>query len=97
MVDPIFTYVSGIVFLVLIIGSMLYLTFSTLDVEEGDENPGESVVVGVDDEESPSGEDDAGADPAAEEADEDDEGPADEAEGEPADEDGDEPGDEADG
>lgn len=45
MVDPIFTYVGGIAFLVLIIGSMLYLTFSTEGVE--DDNPGESVVKGV--------------------------------------------------
>lgn len=58
MVDPIFTYVGGIAFLVLIIGSMLYLTFSTLDIEEGDENPGESVVGGVEDEE-PASDDDA--------------------------------------
>ena len=45
MVDPIFTYVGGIAFLVLIIGSMLYLTFSTQGVE--DDSPGESVVKGV--------------------------------------------------
>jgi hypothetical protein len=47
MVDPIFTYVGGIAFLVLIIGTMLYLTFSTLDIDEGDEYPSESVVKGV--------------------------------------------------
>ena len=47
MVDPIFTYVGGIAFLVLIIGTMLYLTFSTMHIEEGDEHPGESVVKGV--------------------------------------------------
>jgi hypothetical protein len=47
MVDPIFTYIGGIAFLVLIIGSMLYLTFSGIDVEEGDEHPGESIVGGV--------------------------------------------------
>jgi hypothetical protein len=44
-IDPIFTYVGGIAFLVLIIGTMLYLTFSTQNVE--DDNPGESVVKGV--------------------------------------------------
>jgi hypothetical protein len=51
MVDPIFTYIGGIAFLVLMIGSMLYLTFASTDIEEGDEHPGESVVGGVGQEE----------------------------------------------
>ncbi|MFB6220147.1 MAG: hypothetical protein ABEH90_01795 [Halolamina sp.] len=58
MVDPIFTYIGGIAFLVLIIGSMLYLTFSTLDIEEDDKNPGESVVGGVGQDEEPEPADD---------------------------------------
>jgi hypothetical protein len=53
MVDPVYTYVGGIAFLVLIIGSMLYLTFSTYDVEE--DSPGESVVGGLGTEEAEHG------------------------------------------
>ena len=45
MVDPIFTYVGGIAFLVLIIVPMLYLMANNPDYE--DESPGESVVGGV--------------------------------------------------
>ncbi|TKX40556.1 hypothetical protein, partial [Halorubrum sp. ARQ200] len=46
MVDPIFTYVGGIGFLVLIIGSMLYLMYNYEGVDEED-TPSESVVRGA--------------------------------------------------
>ena len=46
MVDPIFTYVGGIAFLVLIIGSMLYLMYDYEGVDEED-TANESVVRGA--------------------------------------------------
>ena len=47
MVDPIFTYIAGIAFLVLIIAPVLYLLYAEADTEAGDEYPSESVVGGV--------------------------------------------------
>lgn len=46
MVDPVFTYVGGIAFLVLIIGSMLYLMYNYEGVDAED-TPNESVVRGA--------------------------------------------------
>lgn len=47
MVDPIFTYIAGIAFLVLLIAPVLYLLYAEADTEAGDEYPSESVVGGV--------------------------------------------------
>lgn len=58
-IDPVYTYIGGIAFLVLIIGTMLYLTFSTLNIDEGDEHPGESVVKGVGVENEPNHDDES--------------------------------------
>ncbi len=47
MVDPVFTYVGGIAFLVLIIGPMLYLMYNYEGIDAAEDTPNENVVQGA--------------------------------------------------